>query len=91
MVFFILINVLFYVYRFYSTKYATWREMGCADNENGLKRLIRRCLGPRCVIFFFHVFFSYSLMFFLYVYRFDFTKYATEREMGCADDENGPK
>ena len=50
-------NVLFYVYRFYSTKYATEREMGRADDENALKRLIRRRLGPRCVIFFIHGFF----------------------------------
>ena len=56
--FFILINVLFYVYRFYSMKYATEREMGCTDDENGLKRLIQRRLGPtRCVIFLIHGFF----------------------------------
>ena len=49
-------------------KYATGREMGWADDENGLKRLIRRRLGPRCVIFLIHGFFSYSLMFyFMYI------------------------
>ena len=43
--FFILINVLFYVFRFYSTKYATEREMGCADDENGLEQRIQRRLA----------------------------------------------
>ena len=66
--FFILISVLFYVYRFYSTKYTTEREMGRADDENRPKRLIQHRLGPRCVIFLIHDFFSYSLMFyFMYI------------------------
>ena len=32
---FLLINVLFYLYRLYLTKYATERVMGGQDDENG--------------------------------------------------------
>ena len=88
--FFILISVLFYVYRFYSTKYATERKMGHADDENRPKRLIQRRLGPRCVFFCFVVFYILISVFF-YVYRFYSMKYATEREMRRTGDENRPK
>ena len=88
--FFILISVLFYVYRFYSTKYTTEREMGRADDENRPKRLTQHRLGPRCVFFLFMVFYI-LISVFLYVYRFYSTKYATEREMGHAGDEIRPK
>ena len=72
-------------------KYATEREMGCADDKNRPNRLIQCRLGPsRCVIFLFMVLFILINVLF-YVYRFYSMKYTTEREMGHADDENGPK
>ena len=43
------------------------------------------------VCFFLFVLFQYLLVFLFYVYRFYSMKYATEREMGCANDKNGPK
>ena len=47
LIFYILINVLFYVFRFYSTKYAK-REMGHADDENGPNQRIQRHLVSVC-------------------------------------------
>ena len=68
----------------------TGREKEGRNNGKGPKRRWMRRFGLRRVFFFIRAF-QYLLVFLFYVYGFYSMKYATEREMGGANDKNGPK